>query len=107
MRRCDRRPVPRARFASIVCVFRPLFSLPLHFQVISSLGVVLFRALDYGLRDDEERSLSAPLEALIDRLTGAAADDEARDEGIECETSLRSSLTFDDVIQVVVCVPIT
>ena len=39
--------------------------------MLTSLGIVLFRALDYGLCDDEERTLSKPLELLIERLTTA------------------------------------
>lgn len=35
------------------------------------MGILLFHALDYGLCDDEERSLSKPLELLIERLTSA------------------------------------
>ncbi|CAG2101804.1 unnamed protein product, partial [Medioppia subpectinata] len=68
-------------------------------EIISSLGIVLFRALDFGLHDDEERSLSAPLERLIDRLTtNTTTEDDARDEGIELmENSSKTS--FDDVIQ--------
>lgn len=38
---------------------------------MTSLGILLFHALDYGLCDDEERSLSKPLELLIERLTSA------------------------------------
>lgn len=38
---------------------------------MTSLGIVLFHALDYGLCDDEERTLSKPLELLIERLTTA------------------------------------
>jgi len=35
------------------------------------LGIVLFHALDYGLCEDEERTLSKPLELLIEKLTTA------------------------------------
>ncbi|KAH7642590.1 hypothetical protein HUG17_5637 [Dermatophagoides farinae] len=40
-------------------------------KLLTSLGIVLFHALDYGLCDDEERTLSKPLELLIERLTTA------------------------------------
>ncbi len=39
--------------------------------MFTSLGIVLFHALDYGLCEDEERSLGKPLELLIERLTSA------------------------------------
>ncbi|UYV64581.1 SPIRE2 [Cordylochernes scorpioides] len=47
-------------------------------QLVVSLGLTLFRALDYGLCEDEERTLSPGLERLIDRMTCA----EPADEGI-------------------------
>lgn len=40
-------------------------------KLLTSLGIVLFHALDYGLCDDEERALSKPLELLIESLTTA------------------------------------
>ncbi|KAH9394729.1 actin binding, partial [Tyrophagus putrescentiae] len=40
-------------------------------KMFTSLGIVLFHALDYGLCEDEERSLGKPLELLIERLTSA------------------------------------
>lgn len=39
--------------------------------MFTSLGIVLFHALDYGLCEDDERPLSKPLELLIQRLTSA------------------------------------
>jgi hypothetical protein len=91
-------------------------------KLIASLGVVLFHALDYGLCEDEERSLSKPLELLIEKLTSAhnqrpihnqninnnneIEDEFAKDEGIERDcghedsNSFEDSMTFDKVIQV-------
>lgn len=64
------------------------------YQLVSSLGLVIFKALDYGLSESEERSLSNQLERLIDIMTSADQDDEGTtsdddaesqngDEGIE------------------------
>ena len=39
--------------------------------MVAELGVVLYRALDYGLGSDEERDLSPSLNNLIDRMTSA------------------------------------
>ncbi|XP_019715248.1 protein spire homolog 1-like, partial [Hippocampus comes] len=55
-------------------------------QVIDSLGVMIYKALDYGLKENEERELSPPLERLIDLMTnvqGAESDDACPDEGYE------------------------
>ena len=41
------------------------------FQTVAELGVVIFTALDYGLKDDEERQLSPALENVIDLMTSA------------------------------------
>ncbi|XP_039990178.1 protein spire homolog 2 isoform X2 [Xiphias gladius] len=39
-------------------------------QLVQSLGVAIYRALDWGLDDTEERELSPQLESLIDRMAG-------------------------------------
>lgn len=65
-------------------------------QLLSSLGVLLFRALDFGLREDEERRLSRPLEALVDALTNQEAEEE--DEGFQDQMD-RSCSAFEPLIQ--------
>ncbi|XP_033856586.2 protein spire homolog 1 isoform X2 [Acipenser ruthenus] len=54
-------------------------------EVIESLGIVIYKALDYGLKETEERELSPPLEHLIDRMTNVVENDGdvSRDEGFE------------------------
>ncbi|XP_059424557.1 protein spire homolog 1-like isoform X2 [Carassius carassius] len=54
-------------------------------QVIESLGVVIYKALDYGLKENEERELSPPLEQLIDLMTNVteAESDSCADEGYD------------------------
>ncbi|KAK1172494.1 hypothetical protein AOXY_G5085 [Acipenser oxyrinchus oxyrinchus] len=54
-------------------------------EVIESLGIVIYKALDYGLKETEERELSPPLEHLIDRMTNVVEEDGdvSRDEGFE------------------------
>ena len=97
-----------------------LTSLPSSFQVVQSLGVVVFQALDYGLGEEEEQKLTAALEALLSKMTGSDSDDEGdndgqnegdADEGIEHdaedeEMSRSPKVTFDEVIKVskAVCV---
>ncbi|XP_031642832.1 protein spire homolog 1-like isoform X3 [Oncorhynchus kisutch] len=54
-------------------------------EVIESLGIMIYKALDYGLKENEERELSPPLEQLIDLMTnmGEAERDACPDEGYE------------------------
>ncbi|XP_034729916.1 protein spire homolog 1-like isoform X5 [Etheostoma cragini] len=54
-------------------------------EVIESLGIMIYKALDYGLKENEERELSPPLEQLIDLMTnmGEAEKDTCPDEGYE------------------------
>lgn len=53
------------------------------FQVIESLGIIIYKALDYGLKENEERELSPPLEQLIDHMTNTVEADATKDEGYE------------------------
>ncbi|KAM6455838.1 protein spire homolog 1 isoform 1-T1 [Liasis olivaceus] len=52
-------------------------------KVIESLGIIIYKALDYGLKENEERELSPPLEQLIDRMTNTVEADASKDEGYE------------------------
>ncbi|KAM8966919.1 protein spire homolog 1 [Pelodytes ibericus] len=52
-------------------------------EVIVSLGIIIYKALDYGLKDNEERELSPPLELLIDNLTSIEETDGSNDEGYD------------------------
>ncbi|KAM4631418.1 protein spire homolog 1 isoform 2-T2 [Polymixia lowei] len=54
-------------------------------EVIESLGIMIYKALDYGLKENEERELSPPLEHLIDMMTNTAdaENDPCPDEGYE------------------------
>ncbi|XP_067834344.1 protein spire homolog 1-like isoform X2 [Heptranchias perlo] len=51
-------------------------------EVIESVGILVYKALDWGLKDNEERELSPPLEQLIDRMTNIL------DEGLAAEGNL-------------------
>ncbi|XP_044897794.1 protein spire homolog 1 isoform X4 [Felis catus] len=51
--------------------------------VIESLGIVIYKALDYGLKENEERELSPPLEQLIDHMANTVEADGSNDEGYE------------------------
>uniref|UniRef100_A0A9J8ACN7 Spire-type actin nucleation factor 1b n=1 Tax=Cyprinus carpio carpio TaxID=630221 RepID=A0A9J8ACN7_CYPCA len=57
----------------------------LRVQVIESLGIMIYKALDYGLKENEERELSPPLEQLIDLMTNVAdaESDSCTDEGYD------------------------
>ncbi|XP_061026302.1 protein spire homolog 1 isoform X9 [Eubalaena glacialis] len=52
-------------------------------EVIESLGIIIYKALDYGLKENEERELSPPLEQLIDRMANTVEVDGSNDEGYE------------------------
>ncbi|XP_015269846.1 PREDICTED: protein spire homolog 1 [Gekko japonicus] len=52
-------------------------------EVIESLGIIIYKALDYGLKENEERELSPPLEQLIDHMTNMIEADGSKDEGYE------------------------
>ncbi|KAK0138584.1 Protein spire 1 [Merluccius polli] len=55
-------------------------------EVMESLGIMIYKALDYGLKESEERELSPPLENLIDLMTkstDAGDSDPCPDEGYE------------------------
>ncbi|XP_044149379.1 protein spire homolog 1 isoform X5 [Bufo gargarizans] len=52
-------------------------------EVIVSLGIIIYKALDYGLKDNEERELSPPLEQLIDNMTNVDEPDGSNDEGYD------------------------
>ncbi|XP_061598478.1 protein spire homolog 1 isoform X2 [Cololabis saira] len=69
-------------------------SAPSSLEVIESLGIMIYKALDYGLKENEERELSPPLERLIDMMTNNEEKDcdpcpdegyEATEEEDECE----------------------
>ncbi|XP_055224392.1 protein spire homolog 1 isoform X3 [Gorilla gorilla gorilla] len=52
-------------------------------KVIESLGIIIYKALDYGLKENEERELSPPLEQLIDHMANTVEADGSNDEGYE------------------------
>uniref|UniRef100_A0A8C8ZEZ8 Spire type actin nucleation factor 2 n=1 Tax=Prolemur simus TaxID=1328070 RepID=A0A8C8ZEZ8_PROSS len=73
-------------------------------QMVQSLGFVIYRALDWGLDESEERELSPQLERLIDLMANSDREDPscaAADEGYggpeeeeEAEGSPRAVRTF-------------
>ncbi|KAJ8333657.1 hypothetical protein SKAU_G00409760 [Synaphobranchus kaupii] len=50
-------------------------------KLVQSLGVTIYRALDWGLDESEERELSPQLERLIERMVGGEAGNGTADEG--------------------------
>ncbi|XP_061632133.1 protein spire homolog 1 isoform X1 [Phyllopteryx taeniolatus] len=61
------------------------YNLSTQTEVIESLGIMIYKALDYGLKENEERELSPPLEQLIDMMLNIAEAerDVCPDEGYE------------------------
>ncbi|XP_074142249.1 protein spire homolog 2 isoform X1 [Sminthopsis crassicaudata] len=79
-------------------------------QMVQSLGFAIYRALDWGLDENEERELSPQLEQLIDLMANSDSEDSgcgAADEGYggqdeeeePCEGPLRSVRTFSQVMR--------
>ncbi|XP_078397194.1 protein spire homolog 1-like isoform X5 [Cetorhinus maximus] len=58
--------------------------------VIESVGILVYKALDWGLKDNEERELSPPLEHLIGRMTNIL------DEGLGTEGNLDEGYDAQD-----------
>ncbi|XP_046700027.1 protein spire homolog 1 isoform X2 [Silurus meridionalis] len=81
-------------------------------EVIESLGIMIYKALDYGLKENEERELSPPLEQLIDLMTNMvntevdacrdegyeATEEEEDDEGEEEQTEVSNIHGYKDII---------
>ena len=80
--------------------------------MVQRIGILVYQALDFGLPECEEPSLSSDLEQLIERMTGsdvtdasgARSDDEdgERDEGIEDEDAVHDAqarFTLDTLIE--------
>ncbi|XP_061863368.1 protein spire homolog 2 isoform X2 [Colius striatus] len=62
----------------------PLLTPSIEAQMVQSLGFAIYRALDWGLDENEERELSPRLEQLIDLMTNSDSEDSScatADEG--------------------------
>ncbi|XP_062923101.1 protein spire homolog 2 isoform X3 [Mobula hypostoma] len=77
-------------------------------QMVQSLGFAIYRALDWGLDENEERELSQQLEQLIDQManndsegSNGTADEgySGQDEEEESDGSPRSVSTFEQVMK--------
>ncbi|XP_055505009.1 protein spire homolog 2 [Leucoraja erinacea] len=77
-------------------------------QVVQSLGFAIYRALDWGLDENEERELSQQLEHLIDQManndsegTNGIADEgySGQDDDEEGDATPRPISTFEQVIK--------
>ncbi|XP_048372194.1 protein spire homolog 2 isoform X2 [Sphaerodactylus townsendi] len=80
-------------------------------QMVQSLGFAIYRALDWGLDENEERELSPQLEHLIDLMANSDSEDsgcgtadegyegqEEEEEGVEAGT-LRAVRTFSQAMR--------
>ncbi|CAB1449658.1 unnamed protein product [Pleuronectes platessa] len=75
-------------------------SAPTSLEVIDSLGVMIYKALDFGLKENEERELSPPLERLIDMMTNneETESDPCPDEGYEATEEEDDIRGYRDII---------
>ncbi|XP_043922206.1 protein spire homolog 1-like [Protopterus annectens] len=73
-------------------------------EVIESLGIIIYKALDYGLKANEERELTPPLEKLIDLMTTITECDEDanKDEGYEAQEEEEEEVekTSEDITRI-------
>ncbi|XP_054281975.1 protein spire-like isoform X1 [Macrosteles quadrilineatus] len=86
----------------------PRHGAPPEHKVVAGLGLVVFRALDFGLEDEEERHLHPDLDQLISDMTrtyerASSQHAETDDEGIErdsgdCDDDI-PHISLDQVIQ--------
>lgn len=100
------------------CVLRPSSHLPLFTEhdasekdFLTSLGRLLYDALDFGLSETEERVLDPHLEAFIVMLT-TKEDEGSSDEGIENDeedsaSHIQLPLTRTSVLQVILSPSLT
>ncbi|KAJ8353863.1 hypothetical protein SKAU_G00214300 [Synaphobranchus kaupii] len=86
-------------------------------EVIESLGIMIYKALDYGLKESEERELSPPLEQLIDLMTNMpvserdacpdegyeATEEEEDDEGVEGLAGACNVRGYRDILKMCTC----
>ncbi|ESO01371.1 hypothetical protein HELRODRAFT_192317 [Helobdella robusta] len=69
-------------------------------EIVRSLGITLFQALDFGLSENEEQKLSSALESLIGQMTGEGGTrNQDGDEGI-VDDDKDDDITIDDVIEI-------
>eukprot|EP00062_Callorhinchus_milii_P005240 gi/632944490/ref/XP_007887538.1/ PREDICTED: protein spire homolog 2 isoform X1 [Callorhinchus milii] len=77
-------------------------------QMVQSLGFAIYRALDWGLEENEERELSRQLEQLIDQMANCDSEGSngTSDEGYsgqeeeeESDNAPRSVRTFEQVMR--------
>ena len=64
---------------------------------VADIGVAIYDSLDFGVAEDEQRTLSEELEQVIDRMVSADDDaEDAEDEGLgeECDAA-RSVLVME------------
>lgn len=69
------------------------------YKLVTSLGITLFHALDFGLCEEEERSLSPSLELLIDRMTSADPDDDSHADDGSSSDDETASQNVDEGIE--------
>ncbi|XP_067140574.1 protein spire homolog 1-like isoform X2 [Centruroides vittatus] len=69
------------------------------YKLVTSLGITLFHALDFGLCEEEERSLSPSLELLIDRMTSADPDDDSHADDSSSSDDETASQNIDEGIE--------
>ena len=66
---------------------------------LADIGMAIYDCLDYGVRPEEQRTLSERLEQIIDRLVSAEAEEEEEDEGLGEEGAVKRSGLVEDILE--------
>ena len=70
--------------------------------VVADIGVAIYDALDYGVAQEEQRTLSEELEDVIDKMISSDDDDdieEGEDEGLGDEVDIARTSLVKDVLE--------
>ena len=71
-------------------------------DVVADIGVAIYDALDYGVAQEEQRTLSEELEDVIDKMISSDDDDdieEGEDEGLGEEVDIARTGLVKEVLE--------
>ena len=69
-------------------------------DVVADIGVAIYDALDYGVAQEEQRTLSEELEDVIDKMISSDDDiDDGEDEGLGEEVDIARTGLVKEVLE--------
>ena len=66
---------------------------------VADIGMAIYDCLDYGVGQEEQRTLCERLEQIIDMMVSAETEEEEADEGLGEEVGVRRSGVIEDVLE--------